>query len=167
MVVMLIGGAVVQTIVPSCGLLGGAKLPVLLAVVLYYALTRSIAATLAAAFLGGFLHDVLSRIPLGHSVFCFCIAGWMAGHFKNMVLSDSVITTVVFGGFTNSCVTLIFYLMLAQDGLVSYSPGWIALKMFGALLLGMVCTPAVFYVAGLLDKLVGNVEMEHDLNGVE
>jgi len=167
MVVMLIGGAVVQTVVPSCGLLGGAKLPILLAVVLYYSLTRGIAATLVAAFLGGFLHDVLSRIPLGNSVFCFCIAGWLAGHFKNMVLSDSIITTVIFGGLANACVTLAFYLMLAQDGLVSYSAWWIVLKIFGALLLGMVCTPIVFYLAGLLDKLVGNVELEHDLNGVE
>lgn len=167
MVFILIGGAVVQTVVPSCGLLGGAKLPVLLAAVLYYALTRSTTVALASAFVAGFLHDVLSQVPLGHSVFCFCIAGWLAGYFRNVVLPDSIFTTLIFGGIVNVVVTLFFYLMLAQNNLIHFSYGLIGLRLAGSLALGMICTPVVFHLAGRLDRLVGNVEMEHSLDGVE
>jgi rod shape-determining protein MreD len=167
MMFILVGGAVIQTVVPSCGILGGAKLPILLAVVLYYALTRNVSITLVAAFGAGFLHDVLSQIPLGHSVFCFCVAGWLAGYFRNMVLTDSIFTTIIFGGITNAVVTIVFFVMLAQDDLIYYSYGRIILKAAGALVLGMVCTPVIFYLAGWLDKLVGNIEMEQSLDGVE
>ena len=167
MVFILIAGAVVQTVVPSCGLLGGAKLPVILAVVLYYSLTRSAAVALAAAFIAGFLHDVMSQVPLGHSVFCFCISGWLAGYFRNMVLPDSIFTTIIFGGIVNVVVTMFFYLMLAQDDMIHFSYGLIGLRLGGSLVLGMVCTPVVFHLASWLDRLVGNVEREHSLDGVE
>lgn len=167
MVCFLIGGAVIQTVVPSAAIIGGAKLPVLLAFVLYYALTRSVATTLVAGFLAGFLHDVLSQIPLGHSVFCFCIAGWLAGYFRSMVLADSVVTTLLFGGIANAIVTIFFFLMLVQEDMISYSYGMIALRIVGALILGMICTPLVFHLAGWVDRLVGNVELEHSLDDVE
>ena len=167
MLCFLIGGAVIQTVVPSSAFIGGAKLPVLLSFVLYYALTRSVVSTMIAAFLAGFLHDVLSQIPLGHSVFCFCIAGWLAGYFRNMVLSDSIFTTLIFGGIANAITTVFFFLMLVQEDLIKYSYGMIALKIFGALLLGMICTPIVFHLAGWIDRLVGNVELEHSLDDVE
>lgn len=167
MMFMLIGGAMIQTAIPSVGWLGDAKLPVLLAVALYYALTRNFALTMSAAFFAGFLHDVLSLMPLGHSVFCFCVAAWLTGYFKNLVLTDSLFTTIIFGGIANAVITLSFCLMLFQDGAIVCSLGWIALKTVGALVLGMVCTPVVFSLAGRLDKLVGNVELEQSLDGVE
>jgi rod shape-determining protein MreD len=167
MIFHLIIGAMIQTVVPSFAILGGAKLPILLAVVLYYALTRNASISLVAAFLAGFLHDVLSQIPLGHSVFCFCIAAWLASYFRNMVLTDSLFTTVLFGGVTNVVVTTVFFMMLVQDNLIHYSFWKIFFKLAGSLLLGMICTPVVFYLVGWLDKLVGNVEMEQNLDGVE
>ncbi|MDD4871283.1 MAG: rod shape-determining protein MreD [Kiritimatiellae bacterium] len=167
MIFILVVGAVIQTVIPSSGILGGAKLPILLAIVLYYALTRNMVVTLVAAFVAGFLHDVLSQIPLGHSVFCFCFAGWLASFFRNMVLVDSIFTTIIFGGSTNVLVTMFFFMMLAQDDFVFYSYKWILLKIAGALVLGMVCAPVIFYLAGWLEKLVGNVEMEQSLDGVE
>jgi len=167
MMFMLIAGAMIQTVIPACGWLGGVKIPVLLSVVLYYALTRNFVVTLAAAFFAGFLHDVLSLMPLGHSVFCFCAAGWLAGYFKNLVLTDSLFTTIIFGGIANSVITLVFCMMLLQDGAIFCSWGRIALKTAGSLLLGMIFTPVIFSLAGRLDKLVGNVEMEHSLDGVE
>ena len=167
MICLMVGGAVVQTVIPSSVVISGAKLPVLLSVVLYYALTRSVTTALVAAFLAGFLHDVLSQIPLGNSVFCFCVTGWLAGYFRNMVQPDLIMVNMFFGGITNVLVTVFFYLMLAQAGLIQYSWGWIVLRLFGALLLGMICTPLVFHLAGWIDRLVGNVEMEQSLDGVE
>jgi len=156
-----------QTVIPSFAVISGAKMPVLLSVVLYYALTRNVTTTLVSAFLAGFLHDVLSQIPLGNSVFCFCITGWLAGYFRSMVQPDSILITIIFGGITNVLVTVFFYLMLAQAGLIQYSCGWIALRLLGALCLGMICTPVVFHLAGWIDRLVGNVEMEQSLDVIE
>jgi rod shape-determining protein MreD len=167
MVVVLVASSVLQTLIPSVPLLGGAKAPILLASVLYYALTRDTTVMLTAALLGGFLHDVMSQIPLGHSVFCFCAAGWVTGYFRSLVLTDSVVTTTIFGGAASLCVTIVFYLMLLQDGMVAYSWGWLGMRLLGSLLLGMICTPIVFHFVGLLDRLVGNVETEQSIDVVE
>jgi len=167
MIFIMLVGSVLQTGVPAFSILGYAKAPVLLSIVLYYALTRGVAVTLVAALLAGFLHDVMSQIPLGRSVFCFCVAGWFAGYFRNIVLTDSIFTTIIFGAAANAVVTIFFYLVLLQDGLIQHSSLWIVLKLTGSLILGMVCTPLVFYLAGWLDRRVGNLDMEQTLDGVE
>lgn len=159
MIFVLIVAAVVQTLLPGHVLLGQAKFPLLLAVVLYYALNRETSTMAAAAFLAGLLQDALSPIPLGYSAFCFCVVGWGAGRFRDLVITESLITQVFFGAVAGVIVTVILYLLLLQGGLVACSASWVVLKAVGTGVLSMLCTPVMFRVTNELDRLVGNVRI--------
>ena len=159
MIVVLTGGAVVQTLLPATIFLGEAKCPFLLAGVLYYALNRETNVMLAAAFWAGFLQDALSPIPLGYSSFCFCVVGWAASRFRNLVIIESSVTQVFFGGMSGIIVTIILYVLLVKEGLITHPAGHIMLKTAGTGILAMICTPIMFALTGRLDHLVGNVRI--------
>ena len=165
LVLVLVGAAVMQTVLPGYALLGQTKFPFLLAVVLYYALNWNTTGMMVAAFLAGFLQDSLSPIPLGYSAFCFCVAGWIAGRFRKVVLTDSVVTQIFFGAAAGAGVSLRLYILRAKDALVSCSPQRVVLRTLTSGMLGMVCTPVACFAAGWLDRVVGNVELEETLDG--
>lgn len=167
MIFAVIGGAVLQAHLPAHTFLGQARFPFLLAVVLYYALNRDAGIMLACAFLAGFIQDALSLIPLGYSSACFSVAGWIAGRFRKMVITESPITSAFFGGTGALAVTLVFYLLLSGGELVDCSVGWAVWKAAGAGILGALCAPLVFFTVGGLDRLAGNVAIKESLDDVE
>jgi rod shape-determining protein MreD len=154
----LVFGAVLQAVFPTWGWLGHANAPILLGVVLYYALAHSMGMTLTAAILGGLLQDALGMIPLGYSSFCFCLAGVLAGKFKDIVFVHELVTHVLFGALAAGGVTLMLYILLGKDGLVALQGGWAALKTAGSILLGAVLVPLEFELLGTVDRMLGNVE---------
>lgn len=166
MVLILIGSAVMQTVLPAFAFLGQAKFPFLLAVVLYYALNWNTTMMLIAAFFAGFLYDVLSPVPLGYSALCFCAIGWIVARFRNLILMDSVVTPAFFGGVAGVGFALGLYVLLAKDGLVVYPASWVVLKAVGTGILGMICTPVIFHLAGGLDRIVGNADVKESIDGV-
>ena len=155
-----------QTLLPPCAFLGQAKFPFLMAVVLYYALNRETYVMLVAALCAGLLQDALSYMPLGYSVCCFSVVGWIAGRFRKLVLTESLVTPVFFGGAGGTVVVLVIYVLLARDGAVSYPPGAVAVKVIGAGILGMISTPVLFLVARKLDLIVGNVDVRESMYGI-
>ena len=160
---VLLSAAVLQVTVPPHALLGQAKCPFLLSVVVYYSLTRDGRVMLTAAVAAGFLQDALSPIPLGYSACCFALAGWLCGRFRHTVLTDSVVTQVFFGVVSGVAVTLCIYLLLLRADLLAVPFRWALLKAAGSGTLGAVCVPAVFMVTGRLDRLVGNVASVRDV----
>jgi rod shape-determining protein MreD len=167
MACVLVLSALLQSMLPAFSFLGQAKFPLLLAVVVYYALNREMTVMLVAAFAAGFIHDALSPIPLGYTAFCFCVVGWIVSRFRNLVLTDSGITPVLFGSVAAGCVTLALYVLLRHNNLILPSPGHVVLRIAGSATLGLICTPAMFLVTGLLDRLVGNVEVKESIDGIE
>jgi len=167
MVFVFVFGAVMQLLLPGYAALGQAKFPFLLAGVLYYALNRSATATLLAGFLAGFFQDALSGIPLGYSGICFCAAGWLVNRFQTLVLAESPVTVFFFGGVTSAAVTICLHLLLWQADLVAWPAGRALVKALATGLLGMLCAPVVFFVAGSLDRLVGNVEARESVGELE
>jgi len=159
MAFVLVGGVLLQAVLPSPAVLGQAKVPILVAVILYYALNRGIGTMLAAAFAAGLLHDALSPMPLGYSVLVFAAAGWVASRFRDLVMTDSIVTAAFFGAVAGAATTLMYYLLLLRDGLLACTVAWAGLKALGTGLLCMISTPVVFAVVGRLDRLVGNVEV--------
>lgn len=158
MLFVLVSGAVMQSVVPGWPLLGQAKIPFLLAGVIYYALTRKSGTMLLAAVLAGFLQDALSPIPLGYSSFCFCVIGLLISAFRNTVFTESAFTAAFFGGVAAGVATLGINAMLWKDGLITATLWWTALKTAGATALGALFTPVVFLAGFYLDRTVGNVE---------
>ena len=154
---VIIASAVVQIATPGFAALAGANMPLLLGVVLYYALTRRRGAVLLAAMLAGFVQDSLSPVPFGYSALCFLVAGLLANRFRDEVFSESFFTSAVFGAAAAAGVTLVMGLLLLREGLIADSPGHILLKSAGSALLGAVFAPVVFWIARGLDRMVGNM----------
>jgi rod shape-determining protein MreD len=159
MLFTLVCGAVLQAVLPTWRWFGHANVPILLGIVLYYAVTHPRGMLLGAAVIGGLLQDALGMIPLGYSSFCFCVVALSAARFKDIVFEHEVITHMLFGALAAGLSTLLLYLLLIGAGVVvGARPGWGALKVIGSVILGGVVSPFVFEAMGALDRMLGNVE---------
>lgn len=151
-------GAILQGAMPAWNTFGHAKAPVLLGLVIYYALTRDRNWMLAAAVMAGILQDALGRIPMGYSSCCFCLVGLIVQRFRDVLFGFRAMTHLMVGGLAGGGVTLLLVLLLAKDGLVEMQPGWAVSKTIGAAALGALCTPIAFRLVETLDLKLGNLE---------
>lgn len=162
MAVALLIGAVAQQVLPGLTLLGQAKAPLVLSVVLYYALHRSLALLVAAAIAGGVLCDSLEALPTGYSSVVFCTLGIVAWLCRNVVFSARGMTHMVFGLLAGLGLTFGLYaiLLISEESMREVAWLWIVLKAVGTALLGMILAPIVFAVLERLDRLTGNIVVE-------
>lgn len=161
MLCAMIAGAILQTLSPVAPVLGGARAPFLLSVVLYYALTRERRPMLTASILAGVVQDSLSRIPLGYSCVCFCAVGLVVNAIHEMLFNRSLITHVLCGALAAGAATAMLFGLLARGGLVGATGAAPWVKLGGTALLGMATTPLVFRVMDWLDQRLGNVRTEN------
>lgn len=96
--VLLVAAGLSQDIIPGPLVLGQVKAPVLLALVLYYALGHSRVTLLWAAILGGILQDSLSLVPIGYSALSFCLVGLWLHRFRKTLFTQSLVTAMGVGG---------------------------------------------------------------------
>jgi cell shape-determining protein MreD len=157
-------GILVQVLAPSVVSMGNIKPPVILGVVVYYALTRSPPLMVAAALLGGLLVDALSPVPLGYSSFCFLVIGAVLSTFRSLVISDALVTPLFFGAVAAPVSVLMGYLLLVQDGSVVWGAGPLFAKMGGSLLLGAVTVMLVFVAVRPMERWVGTRSEEELLD---
>lgn len=170
MVVMLLllgVGAYLQMLLPGLVVLGQARLPLLMAIVLYFSLTRETDVMLAAAFLAGWLQDSLSGIPLGYSMALFCVIGFVAGRFRTLVVSDAPVTQFVFGAVAGAVLNLGLYVLLVRDGLLVYPGARLVLRTAGAGITGAVATYLTFAAGSSLDGLFRNVHRHENFGEIE
>jgi len=162
MVVALLIGAAAQQVLPGLTLLGQAKAPIVLSVVLYYALHRSLALLVMAAIAGGVLCDSLEALPMGYSAAVFSVLGIVAWLYRDVVFSARGVTHMVFGFLAGLGLTFGLYglLLVSEESLRAVAWSWIALKAIGTALLGMILAPIVFTVLERLDRLTGNIVVE-------
>lgn len=165
--ILLLVGGFAQLVLPGFAVLGQAKFPFLLAVVLYFSLTRKINVMLATAFFAGLLQDALSPVPLGQSIVLFCLLGFGVGRFRQLVLLDSPVTQLFFGFVAGCAMAVGQYGMLRHAGLVVYPLGRLAWRCVGQGLTGGIATWLVFLAAGPLDRMLGNVERHPDIGEIE
>lgn len=162
MTMALLIGAAAQQVLPGLTLLGQAKAPIVLSVVLYYALHRSLSLLVIAAIAGGVLCDSLEALPMGYSAVIFCMLGIVAWFYRDVVFSARGMTHLVFGLLAGLGLTFGLYglLLVSEESLREVSWSWIALKAIGTALLGMILAPIVFAVLERLDRLTGNIVVE-------
>jgi len=162
MAIALLIGATAQQVLPGLTLLGQAKAPIVLSVVLYYALHRSLALMLVAAIAGGVLCDSLEALPMGYSVVIFSMLGIGAWFYRDVVFSARGVTHMVFGLLAGLGLTFGLYglLLVSEKSIREVAWLWIALKAIGTALLGMILVPTVFAVLERLDRLTGNIIVE-------
>jgi rod shape-determining protein MreD len=146
-----------QALLPPSAVLGQAKLPLLLAVTVYYALNHNTATASVSALMCGTIHDLMSFIPLGQTAVVYLFAAILAGRFRRLVHGDEIHTTAMFGGLAAFICTLISYRLLARIDLVSISAGKLWYKAAGGLVLGAVSSPFVCLFLHKIDSMVGNI----------
>ena len=156
----LVAGAMVQAVLPTPDWLGHAHAPVLLSLVLFYALAHNETETIWAAVLAGLLQDALGQIPLGFSPFCFCLVGMAVGRFRDAVFEHAVLTHMLFGALASGAVTLVLSLLLWQQDLIHMGPLAMCYKALGGLAIGGVVVPVAFGLLAALDRMLGTVEPE-------
>jgi rod shape-determining protein MreD len=156
MAFLLLVATLVQSLVPAADALGASKLPCLLGVVLYYALTHSRGMAVTVAMLAGIIQDSLSRMPLGYSALCFSVAVLILVQIRDVLFRDSLAMVAATGAIVSALTTLVLYVMLTVGADMAGVPlWWLALKMGGNALLGAMTAPAVWLVAGTLEHQVG------------
>lgn len=171
MVISIVACGVLQVQLPALGLLGQAKPPLLLSVVLYYALHRENTKMYTTAVFAGLLQDALSPIPLGFSSCVFCFVGGCVARYRKVLLTESAITQSFFGGIGASAATFIMYLLLVSQSLVHVPPGRLLLKILGAGFYGLLVTPVICLCLWRLDNMLGNIlvakEVEDTIGEIE
>ena len=158
MLVLILGGALVQVVIPGSTALGSAKIPALAAIVVYYALARRRRDMLWAAVLAGMVQDGMGLIPFGYSSFAYCALGLMIARCKELVFVHEMITHMLLGFLMAFGATLLSFFLLTSTGLIEMNVSQAFHKAFGGALLGAVATPFVFRVCERLDRLMGLVE---------
>lgn len=162
---VVIAAAVLQAQLPGFTTLGQAKFPLLMAVVIYYSLNHEFAVMLTTAFFAGLINDALGNIPLGYSSVCFCLIGLIISRFQRLVVTESPLTTMFFGGVAGFVSSAFLYMFLSSGGYVSWPAGRLTVRFLGSGLLGMVCAPLVLVVVLNIDQLVGNVRIRKEVSG--
>ena len=155
MLIALVTAAAAQALLPAWAWLGGAQAPVLLALVLFYALNYSRRWMLWCAFAAGLLQDALGQVPLGFSCLCFALAGLWAQRHRDDVDEQAIISQVIFGGIAAAMVTLLLYFLLRHADAISLPLAGALRKIIGTVLLAAVLTPVVFRVAIGLERSLG------------
>jgi len=161
----LFAAALAQSMLPGFALLGQAKFPFLLSVVVYYALNRERIWMVAAAFVAGLLHDALSAVPLACSSALYLVTGWIVSCFRKQVDTDALVTYSVFGLATGAAVSLVLYLVLQRGGHVDCPLSAGLWRSVGTAVLGTVSGPIAFKVSRAMDRSVGNIEIREGVRG--
>lgn len=159
---VLLGGILLESFLPASVALGLAKTPILLSIVIYYALNRTLFLTLTAALVGGILSDSVSGLPLGCSAFCFCAIGALVRMYRLVQFSGKWVTLMFLGAVAGMGMALTEYVMLLA-GAAEFGPvlfAWVAAKIIGSGVLGLVAAPVVYAVMEWLDRMTGNLQEE-------
>ena len=156
MLVALVASALLQALLPAGPLPGHVKAPLLLGVVVYYALVRRRGIMLAAALTAGLLHDGLSVIPLGYSSCAFCVVGLAVHRYRDAVFARRGLTHLLFGAMAGGGMTLMLAVMMGSSGLIGWDPGLVAIRLVSSAAWGAAAVPVVFRLLEHLEGLVGN-----------
>lgn len=165
MTALMATGVVAQMVSPAFALLGQAKPPVLLCIVLYYALHREVDAMFIAGVAAGLLQDALSPVPLGYSSVCFCLLGWITSRFRTLVMTENHLTSALFGAAGGAAGTFLLYLLLLREHTFACSFWRAVWRSTGTGLLGAVAAPVILSVSAVLDRAVGNTRVRRGIHG--
>jgi len=158
MVVSLCVCAMAQAVIPAWNSLGMAKAPLLLAGVLYYALSRDNFQVVESAVLAGILQDSLGPIPLGFSVIAFLSVALLVNTFRDRVFAESAFAQIMLGAAASTLVSLLLFLLLVGGGYRSQvGMGFVLGKSLGMALIGIIAFPLMCRILHGLDLRLGNV----------
>jgi rod shape-determining protein MreD len=158
MLFALVAGALVQAGLPYWTAMGHAKPPIVLGIILYYAMNQGLRMALQGAVIGGVLQDGLSLMPLGFSCLAFCAVVLVTRRFRDLVFSHEGMTHALVGAAAAVGSTLILYgLLFLVDGNQG-GVGQVLLRALGSGLLALLVVPLVFRLMTALDERLGHLK---------
>ncbi|MBM4154050.1 MAG: rod shape-determining protein MreD [Lentisphaerae bacterium] len=157
LVIVLLSGGVLQAVLPTWAAAGQMPVPVLPALVVYYALTRNRVAAFWIGVAAGLVQDALGIVPLGFSSCCFAVAALLLNRYREEVFEWEGLTHMILGGAAAAGTTLALGLLLGAAAGMHLPVGRIALKTLGAAGLGVATTPLVCRGVRRLDVMLGLV----------
>ncbi|HMP90593.1 MAG TPA: hypothetical protein PJ991_10350 [Kiritimatiellia bacterium] len=161
---LLLAGSALQSLFPAVAWLGYSTVPVLAALVVYFALFRRAAATFAFAILAGMFQDSLSLIPLGYSSFTFSLGALLIFKYRELMLVQSGLTHMLLTAALHALSTLLLMILLLKDGLI-YWQSLMLLKIPGAIVLGLLAGPVVVAATRALEEKLGLIQGNSDHYG--
>ncbi|MCX7819081.1 MAG: rod shape-determining protein MreD [Kiritimatiellae bacterium] len=152
---LLFAGGVLQAVMPAPAMAGQTPIPLLVALVVHYALTRRRPFALAVAVAAGLVQDALGLVPLGVSSAAFAVVALLAGRYREEVFEFRTATHVAIGAIAAPAATLLTALLLAALGQLSVGSLQVLLKLAGAAVLGAFVTPVVAESAARFERHIG------------
>ena len=159
MVVVSLFAAVIESLMPTLHILGQGEAPIVLGVVMYYALTRERHMVVKAAIVAGIFYDALCyNVPPGFSAIAYVIIGLMVNHYRDKILGGHWVTHMFLGVLSSLMITVMMYAMLVTRG-NQITVGGMLIKALGVMLMSLAVIPLVFKIVERLDYKLGNVEL--------
>ena len=141
MFTLLALGSMLQSALPGITMFGGARVPVLMSISLYYTLSRESRDMLICAFAAGFLHDALSMIPLGYTSLGLVAAGMIIQKYRELIFGQQWFTQIFLGASVGALLTVLLYILLMSTG-VLFIGFWAMLqKAISAAIIGAITLP--------------------------
>lgn len=138
---LLLCGALLQTLLPPWSAFGSLEMPVLTALIICIALHTDRATIFYAAVLAGLLHDAFCPAPLGLSIPFFTALAAGTHWISDEVFGDLPATYVVLGITAAVFETFYYAIAFSLSGLRPVSPGLLGLRLAGGLLAGASVVP--------------------------
>ncbi|NOU36022.1 MAG: hypothetical protein HOO88_04570 [Kiritimatiellaceae bacterium] len=136
-------GALIQTVLPQWGAFGSLELPVLTGMMICIALHADRAQMLYAAVVAGLLHDSFCPAPLGLSIPYFIGLAAGINWIRDEIFGDEPATYAILGAIAAIFETVYYALVFSLSGLRPVSGGWLALRLAGGLITGIVVVPLI------------------------
>lgn len=167
MIVITMFSAVFQSLLPSLPFLGGARAPVVLGAVMYYALTRERGMVLVVGLLAGIFEDALSsRMPMGCHSFLYVLVGLYINQYREKFFGNHWLTHMFLGVIACTAVTVGTFILLMirsrlEEGALAFAMSFTGMLVMasGVILIGLAVIPITFKLIERLDYKLGNIEL--------
>jgi rod shape-determining protein MreD len=152
---LLVCGALLQTLLPVWSRFGALEWPVLSGLVICIALNTGRRQMIFAAVLAGLLHDAFCPAPPGLSILFFIVLAAAVSRIRGEVFGDLPVTYVVIGASAAVFETLYYTLVFALSGLRPVLSAQPFLRLIGGMLAGATAVPLVALGALYLYRVSG------------
>jgi rod shape-determining protein MreD len=148
-----------QALFPGLRQLLGAQLDFLPPLMVYASLRAGLRVVSLLAIFSGLLFDSLSANPLGVSVLPLFIVGLAIHNYRDLILQDQLFAQLTLGLTAAAVTPLLTLLLLLTTGSTPLF-GWGTLwQLFVMTLGGAICTPVVFELFKMLDRVFGHQQI--------
>ena len=139
----LAAGVLLQTLLSPWSAFGELEMPILNGLIICIALHTDRARMLYAAVLAGLLRDAFCPAPLGLSIPFFVVLAMAVNWIRDEVFGDMPATYAVLGAVAAVFEMVYYAVIFSLSGLRPVSPGLLALRLAGGLMVGIVVVPLV------------------------